>query len=231
MAAPRKAKKSSQERSEPKVDSEDIKKEVCKLREANNMDPKFTRDNTNQKQKMQQQQQSNNNAHATEAKKERYLPDCQPCTTLSMNNDIVFDCAADAHIFNNANLLMNIRESSKKLTFSGIISNITTNQIGDTNNFGEIYYHKDASYNILSQSRIVDMGHKVTYYTNQDYYKVVCKPSEDIYYFTRSNGLYVYTAVPYESQVLSEHNGTQSTILSTIDFGSTFSIERNPTEV
>ena len=29
MVAPRKAKKSSQERSEPKVDSEDIKKEVC----------------------------------------------------------------------------------------------------------------------------------------------------------------------------------------------------------
>ena len=43
------------------------------------------------------------------------------------------------------------------------------------------------------------MGHEVTYYKQRDYYEVICVPSGDVYYFTRKNGLYVFTAVPYDT--------------------------------
>ena len=129
---------------------------------------------------------------------------CLPCALsvsndIMHNNDILFDCAANEHLFGNANLLTNIRESNKVLTFSGISSDITTNMIGDTENFGSISYHHLASSNVLSQSKIVDMGHEVTYYKQRDYYEVICVPSGDVYYFTRKNGLYVFTAVPYDT--------------------------------
>ena len=59
-------------------------------------------------------------------------------------------------MFRNNRLLKNIRTSPDKLTISGAVGDkvVTTNQIGDFGDFGEVYYHPKVRANILSFSRV-----------------------------------------------------------------------------
>ena len=62
---------------------------------------------------------------------------------------VLIDHCASASIFNNKNLLSNIRRSST-ITFTGIGGSIDVTQEGDFGDFGTVAYDVRASFNILS---------------------------------------------------------------------------------
>ena len=72
------------------------------------------------------------------------------------DDEILLDNEAQVSVIKNKSLLKNIRTSKSKLTVSGAVGDkiVTTDQIGDFGDFGEVYYHPKVRANILSFSLV-----------------------------------------------------------------------------
>jgi len=114
-------------------------------------------------------------------------------------DDILLDNQATISIFRSAELLKNIRRTSNPITISGINSfnkPIVANHIGYFRDLGWVYYHPEATANILSFAAMVDQGLSPAIKTddNDEIYFTLSSPSGAVYRFVRKNNLYACSA-------------------------------------
>ena len=108
------------------------------------------------------------------------------------DTDVLFDTCASGSLFQNSALLNNIRESNITVEFNGVGGSLTTNLVGDLDNFGTVPYSPDAPANIICFSDAEDK-YKV-HYQQSKYFKVIVpdgNSNNKIYHFYRKNKLYV----------------------------------------
>jgi hypothetical protein len=76
---------------------------------------------------------------------------------------ILLDNQSTVDVFCNDNLLSNVRtaEGSMKIHCNAGVA--TTNQVGDLDGYGTVWYHPNGIANILSLSRVREHGYRVTY--------------------------------------------------------------------
>ena len=71
---------------------------------------------------------------------------------------VMLDSGTNCGIFKNAQLLTNLHETDCSATISGIGGKLTTNTVGVFNSTSEVFFHPEASANILSHSQEHDEG-------------------------------------------------------------------------
>ncbi len=95
----------------------------------------------------------------------------QACTTNVLHDyHVIYDSGANCGIFNNLNLLENVRITDTIATIHGFGGDIERNIMGTFFNRHHVYYHPDAVANILSQSAEKDNGAIIDYDNDTDQY-------------------------------------------------------------
>lgn len=87
-------------------------------------------------------------------------------TVLFTKNHVLLDNQATINIFNNIDLLKNIRKSNHTILLNGVQANadpIEVDLVGDFNELGEVFYSDKASANILSFAAMSDSGARIEY--------------------------------------------------------------------
>lgn len=106
---------------------------------------------------------------------------------------VLLDNQATVSIFNNAELLENIRPALSEMKVAGVGGTLTVNTLGDFYPFGTVYYHPDSIGNILCFADVVDT-HSVKF--ADDKYMVTVKGLSRPLVFKRQYKLYVMDATP-----------------------------------
>ena len=179
------------------------KKSDCpKLKEAYQM---FEKKKKNEKQHSINTTQSNNNDKVEHSKQpknndsvERYgfvtVIDNVSAVFATINNkenqdfDILADNQANVSIFNNSIFLNNIRDISP-IIIRGIGGGLRVTQIGQFEDFGEVYYHPDAPANVLCFNDL-RKKYKVDYDQYNDCFLV--NTGKTVITFSQKNKLYVF---------------------------------------
>lgn len=102
-------------------------------------------------------------------------------------NDILIDNQASVSVFMNPSLLTNIRQAEVSVKIYGMGGFISVDQVGDFNEFGEVYYCPTAITNILSLAE-VDNKAKVSYVNKC--FKV--ETDNRVIYFERKGNLHIW---------------------------------------
>ena len=109
-------------------------------------------------------------------------------TVLFTKNHVLLDNQATVNIFNNIDLLKNIRKSNHTILLNGVQANadpIEVDLVGDFNELGEVFYSDKASANILSFAAMSDSGARIEYDHKQKRFTLCPKGSKLIYSFCR----------------------------------------------
>ena len=101
--------------------------------------------------------------------------------------DVLLDNEASLNIFNNAELLTDLRKSQSTIRVSGIQQGggVSVDREGEFGEFGTVYYSSSASANILSFASQVDSGASIRYDHLSDCFTLRPKSSTRIYRFGR----------------------------------------------
>ena len=101
--------------------------------------------------------------------------------------DVLLDNEASLNIFNNAELLTDLRKSESIIRVSRIQQGggVSVDREGEFGEFGTVYYSSSASANILSFASQVDSGASIRYDHLRDYFTLRSKSSTRIYRFGR----------------------------------------------
>ena len=107
------------------------------------------------------------------------------------DDEILLDNEAQVSVIRNRNLLKNIRTARTPLTVSGAVGDkiVTTNQVGDFADFGEVYYHPRVRANILSFSWARE-NCLIDYDYSRNMFTVISKKSGTKYEFHDRQRLY-----------------------------------------
>ena len=101
--------------------------------------------------------------------------------------DVLLDNEASLNIFNNADLLTDIRKSERSIKVSGIQvgGGVSVDREGEFGDFGTVYYSGSASANILSFASQVDAGATIRHDHVNDCFTLQPKGSTRTYSFGR----------------------------------------------
>jgi hypothetical protein len=113
------------------------------------------------------QSQSNNDYHI-------------PPTWILLDNQSTID------VFNNSDLLENIRQTTRKMHIHCNAGVAITDMVGDLPGYGTVWYYPDGVANILSLSRVCEAGYKVVYDSTNGNKFMVSKPGGTIMQFNQS---------------------------------------------
>ena len=121
---------------------------------------------------------------------------------------VMLDSGANCGIFNNSDLLTNIRNTDIQATINGIGGQLTTNVVGTFNKKSDVFYHPEAIANLLSQSQEKDNGAKILYNNKHDAYLLSYEHKDNIL-FTRTGGFYCHdTSILIPRDVLTTELNT-----------------------
>ena len=101
---------------------------------------------------------------------------------------MLLDNQATINIFNNIDLLTNVRKSKNTVLLHGVQANvdaIEVDLIGESNELGEVFYSDKASANILSFAAMADSGASIEYDQKNKRFTLRPKGSQLIYSFCR----------------------------------------------
>jgi hypothetical protein len=106
---------------------------------------------------------------------------------------ILLDKQLTVDVFSNADLLKNIRQSNTCMIIHCNARSATTNQVGDVEKYGTVWYHPNGIANIISLAIMVERGFEVQYDStigNGSFY--VTKHGVKLFEFKQSNGGLLY---------------------------------------
>ena len=104
---------------------------------------------------------------------------------------ILLDNQSTVDVFYNAELLTNIRIGNGSMDIHCNAGIASTNQVGELNGYGTVWYHPDGIANILSLSRVKEQGYRVVYDSEGGNHFKVIKSDGTIRTFSESKrGLY-----------------------------------------
>jgi hypothetical protein len=84
-------------------------------------------------------------------------------TTHIPSSWILLDSQSTIDVFQNMNLLSNIRQADGQMDIHCNAGVTSTNMVGDLGGYGTVWYHPQGIANILSLSHVRDCGYRVTY--------------------------------------------------------------------
>ena len=109
-------------------------------------------------------------------------------TILFSRHHVLLDNQASVNIFNNADLLTNIKRSENRIVLNGVQADaqgVSVDMEGTFNEVGQVYYSEKATANILSFAAMVDAGAEITYEQDKSRFTLRPATSEVIYSFCR----------------------------------------------
>lgn len=130
---------------------------------------------------------------------------------------IILDNGSTVDVFTNPKLLKNIRTTSTTMTIKCNAGSTTTNQIGELDGYGTVWYNPHGIANILSLSKVQEK-HRVTYDSEQEAQFVVYKPDGTKRIFTKSSSGLFYL----DTKKTHHHNETTCFINTVEDIRSKF---------
>jgi hypothetical protein len=110
------------------------------------------------------------------------------------DEEIILDTGANGSIFSNLELLEDIRRA-ERVAFDGISGVLSTDTIWELRGICPVHLHREDIANILSFSRLRQMGHSITYNEGsnpEDDSFAIAHGSGQLCFTHRANGLYVH---------------------------------------
>jgi hypothetical protein len=117
------------------------------------------------------------------------------------NTWVLLDNQSTLDVFSNPLLLENIREGVGSMTIHCNAGAVKTTTVGDLPGYGTVWYHPNGIANILSLSRVINSGHRVTYDSQHGNEFLLSKPDGGSVVFRQADQGLFFTDIANEGSV------------------------------
>jgi hypothetical protein len=133
--------------------------------------------------------------------------------------NVLLDSQANVSVFREPSLLISIRQAPLTKRIGGIASEaMVVNQVGDHPDFGTIYFHPQASANVLCQFDMANkMGYRIELDARAHSYRMSGTKTGSVYVFSEKNKLAVCACLPALQLLKNVPNFSTALQLTTVD--------------